>query len=224
MVLYCLALVWMKKRKMIKNYLRAFAVSLVMVLSFTVFNLAQTAPGKNFPNIKIKNFGQMDERYYRGAQPKKDDFQALKALGINTVIDLRDDPTEYEKPAVEALGMKYINIPMGNGDYPEPEHIEQFLKIVNDPATGTFFVHCKGGKHRTGVTGAVYRFTKYGWDFEKAYREMKNYNFYTFWGYGDMKDFVEDYYEKLQVEKAQAKSSETQETTGSSETSLTQNQ
>src|SRR5688572_24429395 len=50
-------------------------------------------------NIKIGNFGQLDERYYRGAQPLESDYQSLKDLGVNTVIDLRNDPTDYEKPA-----------------------------------------------------------------------------------------------------------------------------
>lgn len=194
---------------MIKNFFHSGITTFLIVLSFAVFVSAQTEPGKNFPNIKIKNFGQMDERFYRGAQPKEvADYQALKALGVKTVIDLRDDPTDYEKSDVETLGMKYVNIPMGDGSYPKAEEIEAFLKLVNDPSTGIFFVHCKGGKHRTGVTGAVYRFTKYGWGYDQAYREMKNYNFYTSWGHGDMKDFVVDYAKKLKIE--QANSSATQ--------------
>ena len=77
-------------------------------------------------------------------------YQELAALGIRTVIDLQDDPTSYEKRDVEALGMKYINIPMSDKDYPESAKIEQFLKLVNDPSTGKFFVHCAGGRHRAG--------------------------------------------------------------------------
>lgn len=184
---------------MIKKTIRSFFVLFTLFASFTLTASAQTAPGNNFPNIKIKNFGQMDAHYYRGGQPKKDDYQALAALGVKTVIDLRDNPTNYEKPAVEALGMRYINIPMSDRKYPSPESIETFLKIANDPATGKFFVHCKGGKHRTGITGAAYRFTKYGWDYDKVYQEMKNYRFYTSWGYGKMKDFVVDYANKIKA-------------------------
>ncbi len=173
-----------------------------MVLSFAVFASAQTKPSENFPNIKIKNFGQMDERYYRGAQPEKDDYPALKALGVNTVIDLRDDPTDYEKSAVEALGMKYVNIPLSGWKYPKPERIKEFLELVNDPATGTFFAHCHAGKHRAGVAGAVYRFTKYGWGYEQVYKEMKKYNFSTWMVHGRLKTFVKDYAEKMEAEKA----------------------
>src|SRR5690349_24804448 len=93
------------------NFFRTGMVALLMVFGFSFGVFAQTAPA-SFPNVKIKNFGQMDEHYYRGAQPEMDDYQSLKALGVKTVIDLRNDPTDYEKGAVEALGMKYINIPM----------------------------------------------------------------------------------------------------------------
>lgn len=181
------------------NYTRNFTFVLSFILSFSIVNLSQTAPQKDFPNIRIKNFGQMDSHYYRGAQPDKDDYKNLSALGINTVIDLRNDPRKYEKDMVEALGMKYFNIPMSDSSYPKPESIETFLRLINDPANGKTFVHCKGGKHRTGVTGAVYRMTKDGWNYDKAYQEMKNYRFYTFWGHGKMKDFVIDYANKLNV-------------------------
>ncbi|HVE59707.1 MAG TPA: tyrosine-protein phosphatase [Pyrinomonadaceae bacterium] len=194
---------------MIKNNLRALVASFVFVLSFAVVsNFAQTSPSP-VGNVKIRNFGQMDDHYYRGAQPKEDEYQSLKDLGVKTVIDLQEKPTKYEKAAVEALGMTYVNIPMDDTEYPKPEAIETFLKIVNDPATGTVFVHCKGGKHRTGVTGAVYRFTKYGWDYDKAYQEMLNYDFYTKWGRQVMKDFVVDYAAKMQAAKTQSTTAQT---------------
>jgi protein tyrosine/serine phosphatase len=144
----------------------------------------------------------MDINYYRGAQPKKEEYQALKALGINTIIDLQEKPTKYEKSSAEALGMKYINIPMDDSTYPSEASINEFLKDINDPANGKIYVHCKGGKHRTGVTGAVYRFTKYGWDYDKVMKEMENYNFDTSWGRDVMKKFVIDYAAKMKKQNS----------------------
>ncbi len=164
---------------MIKNFLKSFALSLVMVLGFTTISSAQTSPSTtDFPNVKIKNFGQMDDRFYRGAQPETSDYQSLKDLGIKTVIDLRNDPTDYEKAAVEALGMTYVNIPMSGWRSPKDEDLEHFMKLANDPNTGKFFVHCKAGIHRTGVAGAVYRYENYGWNYDTAYKEMKNYELF----------------------------------------------
>lgn len=173
--------------------------ALIAILALAIAAAAQTSPLKSASNIKIKNFGQMDERFYRGAQPKEKDYQDLAALGIKTVIDLCDHPKDYEKQAVEALGMRYVNIPMSDKNYPKEEQINAFMKLANDPATGKFYVHCAGGRHRTGVVGAVYRFTKYHWNFDQVYAEMKNYDFYTSWGHGDMKKYVEDYWARVQT-------------------------
>ena len=173
---------------------RQVLLALVTVLSVAVVTSAQkVSDTSSNQSIKIKNFGQMDERFYRGAQPKEQDYKALAELGIKTIIDLREDTEAYSKSAVEAQGMTYINIPMIAKKYPTAEAIETFLKTVNDPATGKFYVHCAGGRHRTGAMGAVYRFQFYNWDFEQVYKEMKKFDFYTSWGHGAFKDFVKDY-------------------------------
>ena len=183
--------------------LRTFALLLTTVGAFAGFATAQTSPTK-FENIKIGNFGQMDENYFRGAQPLPDDYAALASLGIKTVIDLRNDPTDYEKAAAEQAGMKYINIPMSGWKRPKDSDIDQFLKVANDPATGKFFVHCKAGIHRTGITAAIYRFTKYGWDYDQAYKEMKNYDFSSGLVHGALKSYVRDYAKRLAVAKVTA--------------------
>ncbi len=177
-------------------------VSRSVAALLAVFALALTAAAKGnsqFPNIKIKNFGQMDARFFRGAQPKPEDYKDLAALGVHTVIDLRDDPTDYEKADVEALGMKYVNIAVEDKHAPQDAQIAEFLKLVNDPATGKFYVHCAGGRHRTGIMGAVYRFNFYGWNFDQVYAEMKQYDFYTSWGHGDQLKYVQGYWQGIQA-------------------------
>ena len=169
-----------------RSYRFIFAVfTFVFATSITAF--AQQT------DVKIKNFGQMDDRFYRGGQPKEEDYKHLAAIGIKTIIDLRNDPKEYEKREAEAAGMRYVNIPMSDKAYPDTASIDQFLKLIDDPSTGKFFVHCAGGRHRTGVIGAFYRFNHYNWNYDQAYAEMKKYDFYTRWGHGNMKKFVQDY-------------------------------
>jgi protein tyrosine/serine phosphatase len=176
-----------------RNTLVKFGTALGMVLAIAAVSLAKTHSDPAFSNINIKNFGKMDDRFYRGAQPKAEDFKDLKALGIQTVIDLRDDPASYEKSTVEGLGMRYVNIPMSDTSYPREESIKAFLKVINEPGTGKFYAHCAGGRHRTGVVGAIYRFTVNHWNYDQAYAEMKDYDFYTRFGHGDLKTYVEDY-------------------------------
>ncbi len=183
--------------------LQASLLVLAFTLSVAAAASAQTGQENKFAAIHIKNFGQLDERFYRGAQPSASDFNDLAALGIKTIIDLRDDPTSYEKQAAEAAGMHYVNIPMSDTHYPKEDQIQQFLKLATDPATGAFYVHCAGGRHRTGVAGAVYRMTVDGWDYDRTYGEMKKFDFYTRWGHGAMKDYVQDYWKKVQVGEIQ---------------------
>ena len=182
-----------------RSVTRFFVVSAALVLAFASASSAQmvSKTAAEFPNVSIKNFGQMDTNYYRGGQPKKNEYQSLKALGVTTIIDLRNDPEAYEKPTAEALGMKYINIPMDDAEYPSEASIAAFLKEINDPANGVVYAHCKGGKHRAGVTGAVYRFNKYGWSYDQVFAEMEKFNFDTSWGRKVMKTFVQDYSKKF---------------------------
>lgn len=175
------------------------AIALLAAIATAAISKGNSNP--EFSHIKISNFGQMDERFYRGARPKQKDFQALKDLGIQTVIDLTDN-TPQEKSYVEALGMTYVNLPIPDKKDPTDEQIGQFMKLVNDPATGRFYVHCAGGRHRTGVMGAVYRFNNYRWNFDQVYAEMKNFDFYTWNGHGGQKRFVENYAQRMQSDIA----------------------
>src|ERR1044072_1473409 len=181
------------------NPLRNVAASLLAILLLSVAAAAKSAPSAAFPNVHIKNFGQMDDRFYRGAEPKSlEDIRALKELGISTVIDLQAESDPEERAWVESLGMRYVNIPMVAKKYPRPEWVAAFMKTVEDPSTGQFYVHWAGGRHRTGSMGAVYRFEKYGWGYEQVYAEMKQFDFYTSWGHGDFKTFVQDYAKQVQ--------------------------
>jgi len=171
------------------------AVAIVMAIGSAAFAKGHSDPA--FSNIHIRNFGKMDARFYRGAQPDESDYKDLKALGVKTVIDLQDHPTNYERRDVEALGMRYVNIPMSDSSYPKEDSISAFMKLVNDPSTGVFFAHCAGGRHRTGVMGAVYRFNVNHWNYDQAYAEMKDYDFYTRFGHGDLKTYVEDYARRM---------------------------
>lgn len=174
-------------------------LAFVFGLSITASASAKSKSTDAFSEIEIDNFGQLDDRFYRGAQPKEDDYNKLASLGIKTIIDLRNDPEDYAKRIVESLGMNYVNIPMSDKKYPEDLQIEEFLKLVNNPETGKFYVHCRGGRHRTGVIGAVYRFNFYNWNYDQVYKEMKDFDYYSRWGHGNMKKYVQEYFQRIQA-------------------------
>src|ERR1051325_947425 len=82
------------------SYAKLTAIA-ALIVSFAAVSLAKSHSDSRFSNIKIGNFGQMDDRFYRGGRPKEKDFADLKALGIQTVIDLTDN-TEKEKGYVRS--------------------------------------------------------------------------------------------------------------------------
>src|SRR5262245_5369173 len=194
-----------------RNIFGKLSATVAIVLAIGTAVVAKKHSDAAFSNISISNFGQMDERFYRGARPNEKDFAALKTLGIKTVIDLTDN-TPKEKGYVEAKGMRYVNIAIPDKEDPTDAQIQEFLKVVNDPQTGKFYVHCAGGRHRTGVMGAIYRFNNYHWNFDQVYAEMLNFDFYTSNGHGGQKKFVETYAQHmLQMNNAAAAAAATKQ-------------
>jgi uncharacterized protein (TIGR01244 family) len=136
----------------------------------------------------------LNGNYYRGEQPERADYADLAALGIRTVIDLQADGTNHEEQQlVDAAGMRFYRIPMTTRVAPTPEQVATFLRIVDDPAHQPVYVHCKGGKHRTGVMTAVYRMEMDGWSAEQAFQEMKSYKFGWDFLHPEFKRFVYGY-------------------------------
>jgi protein tyrosine phosphatase (PTP) superfamily phosphohydrolase (DUF442 family) len=144
--------------------------------------------------IRIENFGRISPNYYRGAQPSDRDYNDLAGLGIKTVVNLTShDAVVGEKTRVEATGMTYFHIPMTTRVVPTPAQIAAFLGIVTAPARQPVYIHCVGGKHRTGVMTAVYRMSQEGWPSDRAFKEMKQYKFGADFLHPEFKQFVYGY-------------------------------
>lgn len=147
----------------------------------------------------IKNFGKVNDNYFRGSQPTKPQVAALKAMGVKTIIDLRKDYVPEARQWATEQGLNYFNLPLLPGRRATKEQTEYFLRLVNDPANAPVYVHCKGGRHRTGAMTAVYRITHDGWTAEQAFEEMLKYDFNDgFFGGGPsaQKKFVFEFYEQ----------------------------
>ena len=146
------------------------------------------------PRIQIDNFGRVDSTYYRGAQPRGRDYSDLNALGVKTMIDLTsDDVDPAEKGMAEQAGMRYVQIPMTTHEPPTAAQLAEFLRVVNDPASQPVYVHCVGGRHRTGVMTAAYRITHEGWTADQAFQEMKRFKFGSDFLHPEFKEFVYGY-------------------------------
>ncbi len=151
-------------------------------------------PAVDVRSIRIDNFGQIDPTYYRGAQPQGRDYADLAALGVKTLINLTsDDAAPDEGAMAERVGLKHVRIPMTTREAPTSTELASFLEIVNDPANQPVYVHCVGGRHRTGVMTAIYRMTQAGWTAEQAFKEMKQFKFGADFLHPEFKTFVFGY-------------------------------
>ena len=142
----------------------------------------------------INNFGQVNENYFRGAQPDQDGFHRLGALGIKTVIDLQEDPKPEEPGWVRDAGMQYFCIPLSGSHPADASQTARFLELVNDPIHWPVYVHCAAGRHRTGEMTGIYRISHDSWTADKAFEEMKKYGYYSFPNHGSLKQYVYRYY------------------------------
>ena len=141
--------------------------------------------------IHIENFGRINEHFYRGAQPTASDLAALAKLGVRTTIDLTDgDGNAEEQHLAEAAGLKFFKIAMNTRVVPTLDQITTFLRIVNDPQNQPVYVHCVGGRHRTGVMTAIYRMSQDSWSSDQAFKEMKTYKFGADFLHPEFKKFV----------------------------------
>jgi protein tyrosine/serine phosphatase len=173
---------------------RKCVAALIVTLSLSASLFAQETDAAPLPRVHIDNFGRISNTYYRGAQPDARGFAELAALGVKTVIDLTSNGRANEQSMVEHAGMRFYRIPLTTSAWPSDSAINLFLKLAADPADQPVFVHCQGGRHRTGVMTAVYRMNYDRWTADQAYTEMKQYRFDRFPTHPNLKSFVFDYY------------------------------
>lgn len=183
------------------------AVAIVMALLSSVSFSQSEIIYKELPN-----FHKVNDRLYRGAQPKKDGLKTLASLGVKSILNLRgEDETSYaEAKETKALGLNYYALPMGGLSRPTDEQIARALSIINNPENGVVFVHCKHGADRTGVVIACYRMSQENRTAEQAKAEAEKHG--MSWAQFGMKRYISDYYNKLSREK-QTPSGEKQKAT-----------
>lgn len=180
------------------NPCHLFAFFLLAALLASLAELVDATQSRDAQPISIGNFGKVNENYYRGSQPDVGQFSELKRLGVKTIIDLRKDRLNEASEWARSAGLQYLNIPLTTKQPATDEQTVQFFKIVNDSVNWPVYVHCKGGRHRTGEMTALYRITNEGWTADQAYQEMKKYDFEDSFFYPrSLKKHVFSYYQRL---------------------------
>src|SRR5512136_903176 len=128
----------------------------------------------------VPNLYKVSDTLYRSAQPSAEGMKNLKAMGIETVVNLRSFHSDRDK--IKGTGLAYEHIYM-KAWHPEEEDAVRFLQIVINPKRAPVLVHCQHGADRTGAMCAIYRVAVQGWSKEEALKEMTEggFEFHGIW-------------------------------------------
>src|SRR5262249_28263698 len=148
----------------------------------------------------ISDFGKVNDFLYRGSQPKRQGMEALRELGIDTIVDLRGERRGTmlnERSRARSLGMRFVNIPGNGWTPPTDKQIAEFFSLLRAVPQRKVYVHCWFGSDRSGVFIAAYRIAFDGWTPEQALDEMYAFHFKGFW-HPAMKAYIRDFPARLQ--------------------------
>jgi uncharacterized protein (TIGR01244 family) len=110
----------------------------------------QTDPAKLLPNGKVPFAGVLV-----GGQPTPAQLETLAGLGYGTIVNLRSpqEKGQTDPAAVEALGMRYVSLPITGADSLSEQNANELAAIL-DEANGPVVVHCASG-NRVGALFAL---------------------------------------------------------------------
>ncbi|MFO0966664.1 MAG: dual specificity protein phosphatase family protein [Gemmataceae bacterium] len=121
--------------------------------------------------------------------------------GIRTVVSLRDGdsrPDQMEEAFCVERGIKYVRIiqkqwSASDKSIPAEEGVDEFLKVMRDPANYPVLVHCFAGHHRTGAYCAIFRMEFNHWPQDRAIREMYDLGYDTIFADWDVCEYLQHY-------------------------------
>ncbi len=113
-------------------------------------------------------FGVVRDGLYRGGQPTSQHLALLRALGVETIVDLRRGDVSAEESEARRLGMRVVRFPFSGLFVSNREFLVRIVEAVH--GGGRVYVHCQEGRDRTSLVVALYRVLVDGWDPSVAWR------------------------------------------------------
>jgi protein tyrosine/serine phosphatase len=180
-------------KRMCSGFLCMKNMKLIAVISIFALVLLNTAYGaetsptnrpahwaKPIQMEGVPNLHKVSDTLYRSAQPSAEGMKRLKAMGIETVVNLRSFHSDRDQ--IGDTGLAYEHIYMKTW-HPEEEEAIRFLQIVTNPKRSPVLVHCQHGADRTGTMCALYRVAVQSWSKEEALKEMTQggFGFHGIW-------------------------------------------
>ena len=107
-------------------------------------------------------FGVVRDGLYRGGQPTAQHLALLRALGVETIVDLRRGDASAEEAEARRLGMRVVRFPFSGLLVSNREFLVGIVEAVR--GGGRVYVHCQEGRDRTSLVVALYRVLVDGWE------------------------------------------------------------
>ena len=116
------------------------------------------------------NYHEIDSRLTTGGHFLDGGLAAIKAKGIEVVIDLRDKPPKGQKERLAKLGIEWISVPVVWKD-PREIDFERFSEAMSASNDKSVLVQCQAN-YRASAFTYLYRVTQQGVSHEVAARDL----------------------------------------------------
>ena len=121
------------------------------------------------PGVSLKNMFKVNRDVYRSKQPDEKDMAMLVAMGIRSVLNLRENHSDTDEAAGTEL--KLYRVPIETDKVSDAEIIAALRILAECPKP--VLVHCWHGSDRTGCVIAAYRIVFQGWSKADAITELE---------------------------------------------------
>lgn len=118
----------------------------------------------------LENTYRVSADLFRCEQPGRGDLADLRALGVRTLLNLREYHTDAS--AFSKAGLTLMAEPMNAGDVTVDQLVAALRKFRSAPKP--VVVHCWHGSDRTGVFVATYRMVVQNWPRAAAIDEFRH--------------------------------------------------
>jgi hypothetical protein len=159
---------------------------LICLPATNVYALGQELVAEQLaPGTSLKHFAQIDTRVFVGSKPKTDeDFAFLQSKHIRYILNAHFLPflSGGESRKAKRYGIRLLSMPMNASPVPpSAKHVNRILLTLRDRQYQPIYLHCVLGRDRTSLIAGLYKIYFLGLPKDKAYHEMLESDFKTWW-------------------------------------------
>ena len=161
------------------RYIKILTFLVVLFSIITIPAFSQKSLEVDSAKLKIKlggftNLHKVNNSIYRSEQPASIGFDSLNKLGVQSILNLRND--SGDNTYVGENKFVLYHVPMSFDRPLDDGTVVNALRTIYY-APKPMLVHCQAGADRTGIIVAMYRVIFEGWDTVTARKEMESDSF-----------------------------------------------